>query len=168
MEMKKLLGIAIAAVAVVALVIWLRPSESKRVRKVFATVSKELRKDGPEGLVVATAKAHALAGLVAAGARFKVDEEVLRGVTGGRQIVQQIMLVRGQADKIEVGFADIAVAFDDERTASVTADVFVRGLSSEMGLSGRDARQLEAVLEKDKDDGKWRFKSVSIMPVVAK
>ena len=168
MEMKKPLGIAIAAVAVVALVIWLRPSESKRVRKVFATVSKGLRKDGPEGLVVATAKAHALAGLVAAGARFKVDEEVLRGVTGGRQIVQQIMLVRGQADKIEVGFADIAVAFDDERTASVTADVFVRGLSSEMGLSGRDARQLEAVLEKDKDDGKWRFKSVSIMPVVAK
>jgi hypothetical protein len=168
MEIKKLLGIAIAAVAVIALVIWLRPSESKRVRKVFATVSKELRKDGPEGLVVATAKAHALAELVATGARFKVDEEVLHGVTGGRQIVQQIMLVRGQADKIEVGFADIAVAFDDERTASVTADVFVRGLSSEMGLSGRDARQLEAVLEKDKDDGKWRFKSVSLLPVVAK
>ena len=168
MNMKKLVGIAIAAVAVVALVICLRPSESKRVRKVFATVSKELHKDGPEGLVVSTAKAHALAELVASGARFKIDEEVLHGVTGGRQLVQQIMLVRGQADKIEVGFADIAIAFDDERTASVTADVFVRGLSSELGLGGRDARQLEAVLEKDKDDGKWRFKRVSLLPVVAK
>ena len=168
MEMKKLLGIAIAAVAVVALVICLRPSESKRVRKVFATVSKEIRKDGPEGLVVATAKAHALAELVATGARFKIDEEILHGVTGGRQIVQQIMLVRGQADKIEVGFADIAVAFDDERTASVTADVFVRGLSEALGISGSDARQLEAVLEKDKDDGKWRFKRVSLLPVVEK
>ncbi len=168
MEMKKLLGIAIAAVAVVALVIWLRPSESKRVRKVFATVSKEIRKDGPEGLVVSTAKAHALAELVTTGARFKIDEEVLHGVTGGRQIVQQIMLVRGQADKIEVGFADIAVMFDDERTASVTADVFVRGLSDALGISGRDARQLEAVLKKDKDDGKWRFKRVSLLPVVAK
>ena len=168
MHMNKLVGIAIAVVAVVALVIWLRPSESKRVRKVFAAVSKELRKDGPEGLVVSTAKAHALAELVATGARFKVDERVLHGVTGGRQLVQQIMLVRGQADKIEVDFADIAVAFDDERTASVTTDVFVRGLSDALGISGRDARQLEAVLEKDKDDDKWRFKRVSILPVVAK
>ena len=168
MDMKKLAGLAIAAVALVALVMWLRPSEAKRVRRVFATVSKELRKDGPEGLVVATAKAHALAELVATGARFKIDEEVLHGVTGGRQIVQQIMLVRGQADTIEVGFSDIAVAFDDERTASVTADVFVRGLSDTLGISGRDARQLEAVLEKDKDDGKWRFRRVSLLPVVAK
>lgn len=168
MDMKKLMGIAIAAVAVVALVMWLRPSESKRVRKVFATASKEIHKDGPEGLVVATAKAHALAELVATGARFEIDEHVLHDVTGGRQLVQQIMLVRGQADKIEVGFADIAVAFDGERTASVTADVFVRGLSSELGLGGRDARQLEALLEKDKDDGKWRFKRVGLLPVVAK
>ncbi len=166
--MKKLIGIAIAAVAVFALVMWLRPSESKRVRKVFATASKELRKDGPEGLVVATAKAHALADLVAAGVRFKVDEEVLRGVADGRELVQQIMLVRGQADEIEVGFTDIDIAFDGERTVSVTADVYVRGLSSALGMSGRDARQLEAVLEKDKDDGKWRFKRVNILPVVAK
>ena len=168
MDMKKIAGLAIAAVAIVALVMWLRPSEAKRVRKVFATVSREIRKDGPEGLVVATAKAHALAELVATGARFRVDEEVLHGVTGGRQLVQQIMLVRGQADTIEVGFSDISVVFDDERTASVTADLYVRGLSSELGMSGRDARQLEAVLEKDKDDGKWRFKRVSLLPVVEK
>ena len=168
MDMKKLAGIAIAAGAVIALVIWLRPSESKRIRKVFAAVSQEIRKDGQEGLVVATAKAHALAELVAADAQFEIDEQVLRGVSGGRQLVQQIMLVRGQAEKIEVGFTDIVIAFDDERTASVTADVFVRGLSSEMGLSGRDARQLMAVLEKDGDDGKWRFKLVRLAPVVEK
>ena len=168
MDMKKLIGIAVAAVAVVALVVWLRPSESKRVRKVFTMVSKEIRKDGPEGLVVATAKAHALADLVAAGVRFTVDEHVLHDVAGGREFVQQIMLVRGQADKIEVGFTDIEIVFDDERTASVTADIYVRGLSSELGLGGRDARALEAVLEKDRDDGKWRFKNVAISPVVAK
>ena len=121
MDIKKLAGIAIAAVAVVALVICLRPSEAKRVRKVFATVSKEIRKDGPEGLVVATAKAHALAELVATEASFEVDDRILHGVASGRQLVQQIMLVRGQADRIEVGFADIAIAFDGERAASVTA-----------------------------------------------
>ncbi len=168
MDMKKLVVIAIGVVAVVTLVAWMRPSESKRIRKVFATVSKELRKDGQEGLVVATAKAHALADLVAAGARFEVDDQILRGVASGRQLVQQIMLVRGQADRIEVGFADIAIAFDGERAASVTADVYVRGLSSALGLGGRDARELEAVLEKDKDDDKWRFKSVRLLPVVTK
>ncbi len=168
MEKKTLARIAMAAVAALALVIWLRPSETKRVRKVFATVSRENRKDGQEGIVVATAKARALAELVATGARFKIDEEILHGVADGRQLVQQIVLVRGQTDKIEVGFTDIAIAFDDERTASVTADVFVNGLSSEMGLSGRDARQLEAVLVKDRDDGKWRFLSVSLAPVVEK
>ena len=168
MDMKKLIGIAIAAVAVFALVMWLRPSESKRVRKVFTMVSKEIRKDGPEGLVVATAKAHALAELVAADARFEIDEHILRGMASGRELVQQIILARGQADTIEVGFADISVAFDNERTASVTADVYVRGLSSALDISGRDARALEAVLEKDKDDGKWRFKRVKILPVVAK
>ncbi len=166
--MTKLVKIAIAVVAAVALVAWLRPSETKRIRKVFATVSKELRKDGPEGLVVATAKAHALSELVATGARFKVDDEILHGVASGRQLVQQIMLVRGQADTIEVGFTDIAIAMDGDRTASVTADVYVRGLSSELGLGGRDARELEAVLEKDREDDKWRFKTVRLLPVVTK
>ena len=168
MDMKKLAGIAIAAVAVIALVSWLRPSEAKRVRKVFATASKEIRKDGAEGLVVATAKAHALAELVATKASFEIDDLVLHSATGGRELVQQIMLVRAQADKIEVGFADIAIVFEGERTASVTADVYVHGLSSELGLGGRDARELEAVLEKDKDDDKWRFKKVRLLPVVSK
>ena len=168
MEMKKLIGIAVAAVAVLALVLWLRPSESKRIRKVFATVSRELHKDGQEGLVVATAKAHALAELVAPESHFEIDEHVLRGVSSGRQLVQQIMLVRGHADKIEVGFADLAITFTDERTASVTADVYVRGLSEELGLGGRDARALETVLEKDAEDDKWRFTSVRILPVVEK
>ena len=168
MDIKKLAGIAIAAVAVVALVICLRPSEAKRVRKVFATVSKEIRKDGPEGLVVATAKAHALAELVATEASFEVDDRILHGVASGRQLVQQIMLVRGQAERIEVGFTDIAIVFDGERTASVTADVYVSGLSSELGLGGHDARELESVLRKDKDDGKWRFKRVRLLPVVSK
>ena len=168
MDKRKLIGLALAAVAVVALVLLLRPSESKRIRKVFATASSELRKEGQEGLVVATAKAHALSELVASGARFEVDGHTLRGLASGRQLVQQIMLARAQADRIEVGFTDIAIAFDDDRTASVTADVYVRGLSSELGLSGRDARELEAVLKKDKDDGKWRFASVHLLPVVAK
>ena len=167
MDRKKLVGFAIAAVATVALVLWLRPSESKRIRKVFATASSELRKDGPEGLIVATAKAHALAELVATEASFELDDRILHEVASGRQLVQQIMLVRGQAERIEVGFTDIAIAFGGGRTASVTADVYVRGLSSALGLGGRDARELEAVLEKDKDDDKWRFKSVRILPVVS-
>ena len=168
MEMKKLGGIAIAAVAAVALVLWLRPSESKRIRKVFATASSELRKDGPEGLIVATAKAHAVAELVATEASFEIDDQILHEVASGRQLVQQIMLVRGPAERIEDGSTDIAIAFDGGRTASVTADVYVRGLSSALGLGGRDARELEAVLEKDKDDDKWRFKSVRLLPVVSK
>ena len=168
MDMKKHAGIAIAVVVAVALVLWLRPSESKRIRKVFATASSELRKDGPEGLIVATAKAHALAELVAAEASFEIDERILHEVASGRQLVQQIMLVRSQAERIEVGFTDIAIVFDGKRTASVAADVYVRGLSSAFGLGGRDARELEAVLEKDKDDDKWRFKSVRLLPVVTK
>ena len=112
MDMRKIVTVAVAAMALAAIAMWLRPSESKRIRKVFTAVSKEIHKDGQEGLVVSTAKAHALAELVARQARFKIDEEVLRGVSGGRQLVQQIVLVRGQADKIDVDFADIAIAFD--------------------------------------------------------
>ncbi len=167
MEMKKLVGVVLAVVAIAAIAMWLHPSESKRIRRVFAKVSKEIRKEGPEGLVVSTAKAHALADLVATGARFEIDEHVIRGASDGRQLIQQIVLVRSQSDKIEVGFTDIAIAFDGERTASVTADVYVRGLSSELGISGRDARALEAVMVKDGDDGKWRFKRVAVSPIVS-
>lgn len=168
MEMKQILKIAIAAVLAVAFVLWLRPSESKRIRKVFATAASELRKDGPEGLVAATAKARALAELVAPDARFEVDGRLIHVATTGRQLVQEIILVRRHADKIEVGFADIAISFEDKVTAAVTADIYVTGLSSELGLSGRDARQLEAVLSKNENDGKWRFTHVSLLPVVAK
>lgn len=168
MEMKPLLKIAIAAVVAAVVVLWLSPSESRRIRKVFATAASELRKDGPEGLVAATAKARALAGLVAPGARFEVDGRLYHVAEAGRQLVQEILLVRRHADKIEVGFADIAISFEDKATASVTADVYATGFSSELGLSSRDARQLEAVLRKSENDGKWRFSHVTLLPVVAK
>lgn len=159
--------LALAVVLVVVVFVWLRPTETKRVRKVFTTVSKEIHKDGPEGLVVAAAKAHALAELVAAGATFELDGEFLRDV-GGRQLLQQITLVRGQCERISVDFADIVISFVDDRTASVSADIYVRGLSDALGISGRDARQVETVLEKDADDGKWRFTTVRLLPVVSK
>ena len=167
MDMKGVIRIAFAAVAALVLFLWLKPSESKRIRKVFATVSRELRKDGPEGVVVSAAKARALAELVAPDARIDLDGRAVRGIDG-RQLAQSIILVRRQCDKIEVGFADIAIAFTDDNTASVTADVFVRGLSEALDISGRDAREVETVLVKDKDDGKWRFKSVRLAPVVEK
>ncbi len=168
MNLQKLIYLALASAAVGALVLWLRPSEEKRIRKVFATVSSEIQKDGPEGLVVATAKAHALADLVANGCDFDFDGHRLRGSFGGRQLLQQIILVRKQADKIKVGFEDLAITFTDERTASVTGDVYVSGLSDELGLSGRDARALETVLEKDAEEDKWLFTSVRVLPVVEK
>lgn len=168
METKQLLKVAIAAALAVAFVVWLRPSESKRIRKVFATAAAELRKDGPEGLVAATAKARALAELVAPDARFEVDGRFMHVASERRQLVQEIILARRHADKIEVGFEDIAISFEDKATASVTADVYATGLSSELGLGGRDARQLEAVLRKNENDGKWRFTRMNLLPVVAK
>ncbi len=167
MEMRGTIRIVLAAIAALVLFLWLKPSESKRIRKVFATVSRELRKEGPEGVVVSAAKARALAELVAPGARIDLDGRTMHGVDG-RQLAQSIILVRRQCDKIEVGFADIAIAFTDGTTASVTADVYVRGLSDALDISGRDAREVETLLVKDKDDGKWRFKSVRLVPVVEK
>ena len=168
MKFRKTAWIAMGVLAALLLYVWLRPTEAKRVRRVFAKITKEIRKDGPEGIVVATAKAHALADVVAAHAEIDIDGEVMRGAIGGRQLVQNIMLVRGQCDRIEVGFTDIAVEFEGNRTASVTADVYARGISEALDMSGRDARALEAVLEKDADDGKWRFTLVRLLPVVSK
>ncbi len=168
MKLRKPLCLALAAGVAAALVLWLRPSEAKRIRRVFATVSSEIRKDGHEGLVAAAAKAHALADLVANDCQFELDGRLMGGSFSGRQLLQQIILIRGQTDKIEVGFADIAIAFADERTASVTADVYASGFSDALGIGGRDARALETVLAKDAEDGKWRFTSVRLLPVVEK
>ena len=167
MDMKGVIRIALAAVAALVLLLWLKPSESKRIRKVFATGSRELRKDGPEGVVVAASKARALAELLTPGAHIDLDGRTIHGIDG-RQLAQSIILARRQCDKIEVGFEDIAIAFTDEDTASVTADVYVSGLSDALGISGRDAREVETLLVKDKDDGRWRFRSVRLVPVVEK
>ena len=118
-------------------------------------------------MVISAAKAKALANLVAQDATFDLEGR-LQGTFGGRPLVQQIIMVRGQAERIEIGFADLAIDFLDKRTASATGDVYLSGLSDALGLAGRDARALETVLEKDAEDGKWRFTLVRILPIVEK
>ena len=168
MELKKLLYLALGAAVLLMLVLWLWPSETKRVRKVFSTVSHEIHKRGrEESMVISAAKAKALANLVAQDATFDLEGR-LQGTFGGRPLVQQIIMVRGQAERIEIGFADLAIDFLDKRTASATGDVYLSGLSDALGLAGRDARALETVLEKDAEDGKWRFTLVRILPIVEK
>ena len=155
--------------ALVALAAWwlLSPSEERRVRRVFNRASELIAKDSGEPIFVAAAKARGLAELVAPNAQLDIPERDLSLSLGGGDVARQIAFARSQPQFIRVSFEDISVAFSDDDTALVTADVLFKGTSELYGFSGRDTRELEATMRRGAS-GDWLFASIRLKPVIEK
>ena len=163
--MRKLVAlIALAAVATGWHVLW--NTEARRVRRTFARAGEALRKEGPELPFAALAKGRALAALVAPGCRLEIPEREVAWTLSAEDLPRQAAAFRAQSASIRVAFEDLEVTFPDEGTAQATCDFFYDGQMEPLGFEGRDARALEATLEKDAESGGWRFRRVRLAAIV--
>lgn len=161
----KTLRIALAAVAllVAGAVALSWESESTRIRKVFAAVERDLRKEGAENPVATALRVKRLTEKLAPGARITIPELGFDVAADPERIRREALYVLGSADSLRVTFDSLRVQVASRDSATATADVLVVGTSSEFGR-GRDVRALTTRLEKD--DGAWRFRSIRLERIV--
>ncbi len=137
-------------------------SEATRVRKVFASVERNLHKEGSENPVATALRAKRLTETLAPSARITIPELGFDVAMNPDRIQREALYVLGSADTLKVTFESLRVQVDGD-SATATADVLVVGSSTEFGR-GRNVRALTTRLEKD--SGQWRFRSIRLDPIV--
>ena len=143
---------AAALAASVAAFIYLHPSEERRIKAAFDR---------------AAAKNRSIADLADREIAISIPEQKVDAKLARGEMAQQVTLARSTCSTLSVAFESVAVDSIDGDTAHATADLLLSGAGTTSFLNGRDTREVEAVLRKSSDDGKWRFSSVSIKAIVA-
>lgn len=142
-------------------------SETRRVRRVFARVEAALLKEeASEHALVSLSRGRDLAALVADACRLDVPDRGFARTFEPRDVPGQVATLRQRSRRMRAVFEDLSVTFPRPGTAEVAGDFFYEGESDSLGLLGRDARALEATLEKDAGSGAWKFVRVKLAEIV--
>lgn len=158
---------AAALAASVAAFIYLHPSEERRIKAAFDRAAETISKEEGESLISAAAKNRSIADLADREIAISIPEQKVDAKLARGEMAQQVTLARSTCSTLSVAFESVAVDSIDGDTAHATADLLLSGAGTTSFLNGRDTREVEAVLRKSSDDGKWRFSSVSIKAIVA-
>ena len=155
-------AISFLAVLAVAVGGWylLRPSKEEVVKKAFVKAAAALEKDGTEKAFDALAKARALASIADPQCVFEFKGRKFQLSHERTDVTERIASLRNMSAHIHVEFGDVSVSFPASNTAEATCRFAYAG--EDLGISLRDARDVEATLRKDGDSGKWRFSHVKL------
>lgn len=164
MKRHALLFAAVCAVVAVFVLPSVFRSERGRVRAAFRAAAENLEKTGPEHILAAGLKAKALAELVDGSIRLSLPEYGQVGELSAEDVQSQAAYARNQMGVLHVEFQQIEVSFPKRGEAVATADALVTGDLD--GFRGREVRALRALLRKNPDTGKWRFRDVQVEPVL--
>ncbi|MGN0843616.1 MAG: hypothetical protein ACI4QT_00160 [Kiritimatiellia bacterium] len=163
-----LLSLAFICLIVVFFCLPFGNRDKRQIQRVFRTVESQLEKSGEETLIVAHRKAAALAGLIAPGCIVTAPEAgIHRVLQNGDSCLREILLARQMLSSASLSFNDLQISVSDGSTALVSGDVSLLGNSSAYDFRTLEAREMVARLQKD-SDGKWRFTSVAIRPILVK
>ncbi len=142
--------------------------DERQIKRVFRTVETQFEKSGEETLIVAHRKAAALAGLIASGCVVTAPEAgIHRILQDGDSCLREILLARQMLASANISFNDLQISVSNSSTALVSGDVSLLANSSTYDFRTLEAREMVARLQKD-SDGKWRFTSVAIRPILVK
>ena len=164
---KRRYAVAAAAVLLVAAFAAVRaraPSREEAVLGTFETAAGILAKAGPEeGVLLAASKEREMEAMLEPEVEFGFSEAGRRDRGPRADAARRIFLLRAGLATLSVRFADLEVSFGPDGAATVrgAAEALFRGRH---GGDRREIRRIEAVL--GEDGGKWRFRSVSVLPVL--
>ena len=157
---------AAAVAAAVAAFCFLNPSEEGRIKAAFKHAAETISKAPDESLIFTATKNSSIADLADREIAVSIPEQGVDAKFTRNEMAQQVTFVRKSCSSLSVAFESVTVESIDGDTARATADLLVSGAGSMSFLEGRDTREVEAVLVKSPDDGKWRFSSVIVRAIV--
>ena len=154
---------ALVCIVLAALILpGLLRSERSRVKGAFRAASEALEKSTDENLLAAGFKAKALGELVDGNIRVDLPDCGYRDELGPNDVQRQAAYARNQMAYLHVKFRRIDITFPSRGEATATAEAEV---SADLdGLRTPEIREIRALLRKNPDSGKWRFRDVRLVP----
>ena len=159
-DMIRWMTYGVAAVAAVALWLWMR-SDTVRVRRTFDEVAKLIERESTESVMENAVKCRALAGYVAKACRVEIPEHQVNGTVSPEDFSGGMLAFRNEVKRIRVAFSDLKVSVKAGR-ATVVGQVDFTGSDAGIGIQEPLVRGFEATLVENAS-GRWQF---SVMRIV--
>lgn len=144
-------------------------ADERAIRRVFADVCENMRKEGTEHPFQTMAKARAVARHAAARIRLEGPGSGNVYTLDTADLAERLAALRREAAFLSVTVSDLTVRFpepDGDVRAEAFCNLTVNGLSQTDTFAGGDAFALTTSFEKDPDSGAWRVAALHAAPLV--
>ena len=139
------------------------PSEEKKVRKQFKSLSKWVSKSPGESPITSATRVQKLRTLFAENCRLETHISWFSGSFTGEELSSLIAQARLQFSRLSLTFYDLTVEFPGEETARVTVTARAEGTTTDGGAVD-ESHELECLL--GKTDGRWLFREAKVVQVL--
>jgi hypothetical protein len=162
---KNMIIAALAVVVGVVAVVYLLPSEQRKIKKQFAALSDEVSKEQGESLLAMAYTAQTLPKLFDTNCAITVKAEMITGSYTPEEIASLAARARTQFSTLKLSFSDLKIDISEKNLAKVelTARLVGKGTNNE-GVN--EVRELMVTLKKC--DGRWLFSSFDEVEVLKK
>jgi hypothetical protein len=159
-----IIAILIVIVGITA-IMYLSPSEEKRVRKQFDLLSKWVSKDSGETAFTMVSKTQSIATLFAKSCGIRAPVHALSGDYTPEEISGYATRARLEFSKLSLRFYDHDINFVEAGTARVLVTGNLTGRSTG-GERVNETREVHCVLKKIED--KWLFSDIEVVEILKK
>ena len=161
----QIIAIVVVLVIVLGGILWLYPTDRRKIKKQFKALSEMALKEGEEqGL--ARAKPMVMAkGLFTDPCRLFYPARDLSGEFSAKQLGSYAAQARLNFRELTLDFYDMAIHFPEEGVAEVITTARLRGVTSQ-GEETNQTNEMDVTLRKI--DGKWFFADFEIVEVLEK
>lgn len=162
---KYIIIIVLVLIIGVAAAVYLFPSEEKRVKKQFTSLSRWISKDPDEKKLAMAAKMQNIKSVFAKTCQFEGAAAGFSGTYSPDEIARNAIAARSKFSKVSLKFYDLEVDFPKEGTAKVTTTAKLTGSATD-GDAVDETHELECILQKI--DDVWLIREVEVVEVLKK
>ena len=146
-------------------VVFFFPSEKKRIRKQFATLSRWAEKEGQENQLIMGRKIQKLRAVLADTIHVEAPAYEASGTYAAGEMAQRATIGRSRYPQISLTFFDMEIDVLDAHTAKVLTTARLTGTSPE-DESIHETHEIECALQKI--EGTWVFTEFEVVDVLKK
>jgi hypothetical protein len=165
MVAKEYLIPGVIALAVIVAVVYLFPTDTRRVKRQFQTLANSVAKTPEETNLIMVRKLNKIKMALAETCQFRDPAHDFSGEYAREEIVQRAAGVRSHFSKLDLKFVDLQVTFPQPGAAAVTTTATVTGTTTE-GEAFAETHELECTLQNI--EGSWLLTEVTVVEVLQK
>ncbi len=164
-KMKYLIVAPLVLIIGILLIIYLSPSEEKKVKRQFDFLSEWMSKDPDENVFTMINKMKGIGSLFDETCGLKIPAQSLSGAYGREEMVSYAAHGRSYFSQLYLKFYDFNIIFPERELAKARLTARLSGRST-VGEHVDEAHELECALKKI--ENKWLFSNVEVVEVLKK